>query len=454
MYIDEKGKPMTRRNELIRKGRGFIADDLWKIRVSEMGRVKALALRFLRIVILSVRGFQDDKLPLRASGLTFYSLLSLVPVLALAFGIAKGFGFQKILENRLLENFQGQEELLLRMIGYANSLLETTKGGLMAGIGIAVLFWTAIKVLSHIEHSFNDIWGVQSPRSFGRKFSDYLSVMLIGPLLLIMSGSISVFIVSGFSAVMEKIPLPGMISAVIYPLLKLIPYGLLWILFTVIYILMPNTKVAIRSGLVAGIVSGTLYHGLQWIYIHFQVGASRYNAIYGSFAALPLFLVWLQMSWLIVLLGAEISFAHQNTDEYEYDRDTQNISFRQKRLLCLMIVQRAVKNFMNGDAPLTTLRISREIGAPLRLVRKLMEELVEAGILSSTRSPDNGDPGYQPARDIHQLTLHSVFEALDSLGDNDIIPEGTPEAIPFAKALASLEAEIRRSPQNKLIKDI
>lgn len=445
---------MTGLNELIQKTIRFLTTEIWRIQLSGIGRLKSSAIRFTRIIVLSVRGFYEDRLPLRASALTFYSLLSLVPVLAMAFGIAKGFGFQKILEKRLLENFKGQEELLTQMMGYAHSLLESTKGGLVAGIGIAVLFWTVIKVLTHIEHSFNDIWGIKTPRTFGRKFSDYLSIMLIGPLLLIMSGSITVFIKTQITLIVEKITLLGMVSPLIYFLMKFLPYGLLWVLFSVIYILMPNTKVKISSGFIAGIVAGTFFHAIQWIYINFQVGATRYNAIYGSFAALPLFLVWLQISWLIVLLGAEISFAHQNAETFEYEPDSLDISASHKRLMALAIMHQLVKNFMGSSYPLTAAEVSARLEIPIRLVRQILHELVESKTVSVTGSDDVKEPAYQPAKDINHYTIQHVIESMDDQGSCDINIKASAELTAITKSIEAFRIEVENSPENKLLKDI
>ena len=297
----------------------FIRVDIWRIRLRNLPPKKSFLIKQLRIVLLALRGFGDDKCLLRASALTFYSLLSIVPVLAMAFGIAKGFGLETELVARLSElpeRFPGQEKVLNDVIESAKNLLENTKEGVIAGIGVAVLFWTIIKVLGNIEKSFNDIWGVKKARSIGRKLSDYLSMMLVCPILFVMSSSVTVFIAGQIRLVTEKIALLGAISPFIFAILRLFPYCVIWIMFSFLYIFMPNTKVNFRSGILAGIVAGTTYQVVQWVYITFQIGVTKYNAIYGSFAALPLFLVWLQLSWLIVLFGEEISFAYQNVDTY------------------------------------------------------------------------------------------------------------------------------------------
>ncbi|HOX15820.1 MAG TPA: YihY/virulence factor BrkB family protein [Smithellaceae bacterium] len=170
----------------------FIKNDIWRIRHTNLPRGKSFFLSPLRVLILSIRGFDEDKCHLRASALTFYSLISIVPVAAMAFGIAKGFGFEKILEAQLRSRLSGQEEVLNKVIGFSHSLLDSTRGGLIAGVGLIVLFWAVIKVLGQIEGSMNDIWGIKEGRSFGRKFGDYLSLMLICPVLIILSSSVTI----------------------------------------------------------------------------------------------------------------------------------------------------------------------------------------------------------------------------------------------------------------------
>ncbi|MBW1771197.1 MAG: YihY/virulence factor BrkB family protein, partial [Deltaproteobacteria bacterium] len=177
---------------MITKVTQFTRTDLWRIRSSDLSRSRSLLIRLLRIVILSVRGLVKDKCQLRASALTFYTALSIVPIFAMLFGIAKGFGFEKILEKQILEKLDSQGEVVIKVIDYARALLENTKGGMVAGIGIAILFWAIIKVLGNIEKSFNDIWGVKKGRPFRRKITDYLSIMLVGPVLLMMSSGITV----------------------------------------------------------------------------------------------------------------------------------------------------------------------------------------------------------------------------------------------------------------------
>jgi membrane protein len=436
------------------KGVDFFAIDIWRIRSRNLPLRKYFLIKQLRIVLLAIRGFDEDKCLLRASSLTFYSLLSIVPVAAMAFGIAKGFGFEKILEKQLLENFPAQEEVVARVINFAHALLDNTKGGMIAGIGLVLLLWSVIKVLNHIETSFNEIWEIQESRTFLRKFSDYFSIMLISPLIMILSSSVTVFITTQITVITAKIALLGFFSPLIFFSLKMMPYFLLWLLFTIGYILMPNTKVNVTSGLLAGVVAGTLYQVSQWGYINFQIGVAKYNAIYGSFAALPLFLIWLQLSWLIVLFGAEISFASQNVDTYEFEPDSLKVSSAFKRLLSLQVAHLLVKNFHNGEKPFTAEQISHALEIPIRLVNIILHELVESGVLSDARTGAYKELAYQPGRDIHGLTIKFVIEALEGQGTDNIPVAKTKALAVFTEALKTFSETIESSPANRLIKDI
>lgn len=432
----------------------FFKTGIWRVRLRDLPRRKAFFIKQLRILFLTIQGFNHDKCPLRASALTFYSLLSIVPVAAMAFGIAKGFGFAKRLENLLYEKLPGQEEVLTQVIAFANTLLENTKGGVIAGIGIAVLLWSVIKVLSHIEGSFNAIWEIRKHRSIGRKITDYLSIMLICPFLLIMSSSVTVFITTQIKHITEKVALIGLFSPIIFFFLKLIPYGLVWVLFTTIYIFLPNTRVDFRSGIVGGVFAGTLYQIIQWTYINFQVLVAKYNAIYGSFAALPLFLIWLQISWFVVLFGAEISFAHQSVHSHEFDPESGKITLAFKKLIALQIAHLLVKNFSKGDKPLNSNQISRSLNIPFYLSQKILDELTESGILSIIKTASNRYVAYQPARDINLLTVNYIIHALEHQGVDDIPLPQTAELQTLSETLKTFGDIIENSPENKLLRDI
>jgi membrane protein len=442
--------------EWVSRAIALVSTDIWRVRLEDLPFGKSFLIKQFRIIILTLRGFVEDKCFFRASSLTFYTLLSIVPVAAMLFGIAKGFGFERKLKKELFERFpmEAQQEVLAKVIEFAESMLEATKGGLIAGIGLIVLFWSVIKVLSHIEVSLNDIWKIKESRTWGRKFSDYLAVMILSPMLFIVSSSATVFITSQITQLTNQIKLLGMISPLIFFSFKLIPYVLIWILFSVIYILMPNTKVKLKSGIAAGIIAGTIFQIFQWVYISFQVWTARYNAIYGSFAALPLFLMWVQISWWVVLFGAELSFASQNVGTYEYEPDSRKVSLAFRKVLILQIAHLLVKNFENGNKPLTGTDISNRLKMPIRLVHNLLSDLVESQVVTETRTKEDQVFGYQPARDIHTLTIKFVVDAIELNGVNSLPVARNAEFGTLSDAIDKFREAMEASPANRLLKDI
>jgi Predicted membrane protein len=403
---------------------------------------------------LAFRSFNEDKCQLRASALTFYSLLSVVPLAAMGFGIAKGFGLKENLTAFLANELQGQKEVLQWTIQFANALLENTKGGVIAGVGVLVLFWSIISLLNNIENAFNDIWYVRKGRGFGRRLSNYLSLMLICPVLLIMSSSLTVFITSQMTLITEKISLLGKISPLIFFLLKLSPFFFLWVLFTLLYIVVPNTSVSFKGGLFAGIATGTIFQLVQKAYIYFQIGVAQYNTIYGSFAALPLFLAWLQLSWLIVLLGAEISFAVDNEEDYEFETDTKKISYYYKKLLALRIVELCVKSFCQGEKPANIHFFTHALGSPIRLVREILFDLIEARILSEVKQSDESITYYQPAQDVANLTIQKVLDLLDKKGKGSLPFVKDQELEKISSTLESLDHLVIVSSENIPLKNL
>ncbi|MFA8433838.1 MAG: YihY/virulence factor BrkB family protein [Marinifilaceae bacterium] len=432
----------------------FLSKGVWNMRLKDLSGPRYFLIRQLRIYLLAVKGFYEDKCQLRASALTFYSLLSVVPILAMAFGIAKGFGIEKLLEKELNSSLSGQQEVLQWLIGFANKMLENTKGTLVAGLGLAILFWSVMKVLGNIEASFNDVWQIKKGRTWARKFTDYLAVMILAPILMVTSSSLTVVITTHIKAFAQDSTFMGAINPFIFFLLKLVPYCLIWLLFTGIYIFMPNTRVKFKSGLMAGVIAGTIYQLLQWGYIEFQVGVSTYNAIYGSFAALPLFLVWLQFSWLIVLFGAEISFAEQNVESYEYEAETIDISYDYKRLLSLYVCHFVVDKFARGERAPRSIDISQQLEIPIRLVREIVFNLVECGIFSELRTEREKVVAYQPSMDINRLTLQYVIDTLERKGSDNIPVLQTQTYEGLNEVMKTYRSNVANQPGETLLKDL
>ena len=432
----------------------FLTIDIWRIQQRDFSRAKWFLIRQLRFLIVAVRGLAEDKIQLRASALTFNTLLAIVPLAAVVFGVAKGFGFEKALERYLVDNLQMHAEVITRVIEFSRSLLENTKGGVIAGIGFVVLFWAIIRVLANIERSFNDIWGIERSRNLMRKISDYLSFMLICPFLLVMSSTMTVIISSQVRIIISKVALLGVFSPAIALGLKLIPLFMMWILFTFIYIFMPNTRVKVRFAAVAGLIAAVLFQVFQVAYINSQILIAKYNAIYGSFAALPLFLIWLQISWLIVLLGAELSFAGQNVEMYKFEQQYQKVSYSFKKLLSLRIAHLLVKNFSRAQEPWGEAQIAHALEIPIRLARECLRELRAAGVVSRVTLDDEREVAYQPARNPKDITVQYVIDALETRGVDDIPVAESKELKKLAAYLKTFHNLIAQSPANIRLQDI
>ena len=432
----------------------FFNEGIWEIQQQDLPLVTGLLVKHLKIFLLSVDGFVRDLCTLRASALTLYAMLSIVPVFAMLFGVAKGFDFEKKLEKQIIEQFPQQEAMMMQLIELAMKMLADTKGGLVAGIGLAVLFFMVIKMISNIEVSFNQIWKVKHGRPIARKVSDYLSLMLLAPLLLIISSSITVYVKTEIAGFAASVHIPDYGTAVVLKLLNYSSWLIMWILFSFTLIFVPNTKVNFGSGIIAGIFSGTVYLIVQSLYINLQIGVSSYNAIYGTFAALPLFVIWLQIAWLIVLFGCEISYYHQNIDAYRHKDVFSNMSFSMQKVIALQITHLIVIRFSRAEIPLTANEIAIKLDLPISLVQPVLTQLTDSGIIVEINVDEDEDEVFQPAKDTSLLTISSIIDALEHCGNNKL-PDTEVEGLDsFIKITREFSERIKSSEYNRLLKEI
>ena len=429
-------------------------DAIWNTPLSELSRRKSYIFKQLRIIVLAVRGFLNDKVQLRASALTFYSLLSVIPVAAIVFAIAKGFGLDQTLQDLIIKKSGSEQEVLSWLLQKARIAIEKTRGDYIAGIGMIILFWSVMSLLNHIESSFNHIWQISSSRPWYRKFTDYLTIMLIAPVFIILSSGITGFQVTTLPDYMNNAPILDFFKPVISFLVKFAPYFLSWVALTVLYIIMPNAKVKFMPALISGLIAGTILQGIQWLYIDLQFGISKLNAIYGSFAAVPLFIIWLQTSWTVVLLGAEISFANQNLSRYEMESEALNISTYQKRALVLMIMHMIIRNFMLGEKPISAEYIAVNLKIPVRLARDILQDLSGANLVSIIHENEEKERLYQPALDVNRLTVSYVFSRLDKKGVEQIMVIRNKDYEKIISMLEKFDKLIAKSDANILIKDL
>jgi membrane protein len=429
-------------------------DAIWRTPLSEISKGKIFVFKQLRIILLAAKGFSNDKVQLRASALTFYSLLSIIPVAAIAYGIAKGFGLDQTLKELITDKFQTQPVVLNWLLDNATNAIKETRGGYIAGVGMIILFWSVMSLLEHIESSFNHIWQIRSSRPWYRKFTDYLTIMLIAPVFIILSSSITVFVSTELSDYMIRAPILEFFKPLISFLVKLAPYFLSWVTLTILFIIMPNAKVKFVPALISGIIAGTILQGIQWLYIDLQFGITKLSAIYGSFAAVPLFIIWLQSSWIVVLLGAELTFANQNVSRYEFESEALNISNYQKRALVLMIMHLIIRNFTLGEKPIGSEYIAGNLKIPVRLARDILQDLSSANLISIIHENEEKERLYQPALDINRLSVSYVFSRLDRKGIEQRMVIKNKDYDKIISMLEKFDKLIAKSDSNILIKDL
>jgi membrane protein len=439
---------------MIDKLKHFFLIKLWEKDLTKMNKWQAFLFRQGRILFVAGKGFLENRIQEKASALTFYTLLSIVPVIAMVFGIAKGFGFQERLHNIVLENTTNNREVWMKVVDFAESMLDNTQGGLIAGIGVVVLIWSVMRLLISIEDAFNDVWEIMSGRSWSRKFTDYLTIMILSPILLLLSSSATVYIKSQFETLADQFEIIGFFGPLVHFLFKLSPYILIWLAFTLLYTVMPNTRVNIKSAIIAAIIAGTGFQLFEWAYITLQVGVSRYNAIYGSFAALPLFLIWLQTSWLIVMVGAELAFANENVEQYEHENEMGEVSIEFTKKITVLVMHKIIHRFMFGEKPVTEEELANELGIPVRMVRQILSKLRRADFIAQTPTKDDKTRAYLPKRDIHNLKLTDLSTAIEELGASGFPVKDKKVFEEIDNHFETLQSHMEHSNENVLIKNI
>jgi membrane protein len=386
---------------------GFLVSRLEKAESSGSGVRRRSVVRSLHAALLVVRNFLDHKSFLRASSLAFTTLLSIVPLLALAFAVLKGLGVQNSLEPLILQRFTvGSGEVVNRIVTYINN----TKMGSVGAVGLVFLVITVISLLGSIEETFNDIWGVDENRSMYRRFSDYLSVVVSGPLLLLAAISITTSLQSqGMVRWLLQTTYFGDMLLLVF---QVVPYLIVWISLASLYVFMPNTKVRLESALVGSILAGTIWQVAQWGFIHFQIGVAKYNAIYGTLAVLPVFMAWIYTSWIIVLFGVEVVAAHQSRKTFLHDFEPGELSYATREATALVILLTVAGAFFREERPWTLERLADERHVPMRTARRLLTKLVATGYLLVAE----GTGTYYPARDLEHIRISTLIRDLKHQG--------------------------------------
>ncbi|MCH2205192.1 MAG: YihY/virulence factor BrkB family protein [Lentisphaerales bacterium] len=412
----------------IDKLKKFITEGVWQIDTSILPASKKLGFTSLRVLIILIKGFKKDNCTMQAAALTNITLMSMVPMMAFMFAIAKGLGFYSDLEqiiNEKVAEYPGVLEVSTQLF----TMIEKTNFKALGSIGILLLLWTVISVMSKIENSFNTIWGLSKPRDFLTRCKEYLITVMIVPFALLASASISTALRTGTVA-QKAIAFLGDYSIIYDAFLWIVSPCMVALAFCYLYKFLPNTKVRVLPAFLAALITTFLWQFTQYIFVKFQIGISNHNQIYGTFSAIPLFLTWLYMSWMLILFGAELSFSIQNHNTFEDERTTDDFSQRTLLNLSLCMVLSLAKSFFKGEEWRAS-DFMKKYTIPTRLGHKVTKMLVDGNIIKSVNPIETI---YLPAQDLQHMTLWNIYEAIFGIKDpilNNLHDEELKEIMAF-----------------------
>ena len=388
----------------------FLKQDVWQD-PPDAGRFKMLILYTLRSILITINGLKNKMILLRASALSYSTLLAIVPALAIGFSMMKGMGFQNRLEHILISYLTAeQEELTQQIIRY----ISNTDFKALGAFGTILLIYAVIMMLANVERTFNELWGVTRSRRIIRKITDYISVLILGPLLIVLSTAMITSLSS--STVVQTIFHHYVFKNFFIFFKILIPHAMLWLAFTAMYILMPNTRVKFIPALIAGVVCGFTWETAFRLYTDFNIGLTRYNKIYGTFAVLPIFIIWLYISWIIVLIGAQLSNAIQHIKAYQQEFTKAVFSIREKETIAVYITLQIADRFHKGLPAIPADELSHALAIPVRITLNLLKVLADCGILQEIYTEDQT---FQPARDLALIRMSDLYYAVRHADQGD-----------------------------------
>lgn len=397
---------MTR--DLRNKLSAFLSTGIWEADLSTLTGYRAFIIKSLRIFIVAIKEFTEGQLTLRAMSLVYTTLLSIVPIIAISFSVLKAFG----VHNEILEPFMikflaplGDKgpEITSKIIGF----VENMKVGVLGGVGLAMLFYTVVAVIQKVEKSFNTIWGIKKARTLSRRFSDYISVIIIGPVLIFSAIGLTATLMS--NTIVQKVVSIEPFGTFFYFLMEKSPYFFVCAAFTFLYVFIPNTKVKFKSALVGGVIAGILWETAGWAFASFIVSSAKYTAIYSGFAILIMFMLWLYLSWLILLVGAQLSFYHQYPHFLTANKNVFRLSNRLRERLALMLMYFIGYNYFHNKDHWTLDDLVNRLKLPVNTIHNILNLLEQNGlILETTDDP----PAYIPARSIENIKLNDLLNSV------------------------------------------
>ena len=428
----------------------FFTRSLWRVTEDDVSRSRYTSYNLMKIIIQTIKCFIKDRVWIRAAALSYTTLFSIIPILALLFAIAKGFGFSNLME-RFLRDGSVANGTVDTVMNFIDNYLEYAKSGVFIGVGVAMLLWAIINLADSIESNMNAIWDVKKQRSYFRKLTDYMALFIVFPLVIILYASVSIFI----TTIYERLAEYFLISSFVHICIKVAPYLLSGLIMTGLFLFIPNTKVRFKNAFIPGMITGIVFQAFLYIYIQIQMSVSSYNAIYGSFAIIPMFMLWADISWSIILFGVEMSYVSQNIELYNFGQEVDNVSRRYHDFLCVVVMSLICKRFEKGEMPYTASELSDAGEIPIRLTGRLLDELENVGLIYGISNDAKSDTEhYLPAMAISQLSVGRLLSTLESHGCEDFKIDHTKEFSNQWDAFIGHKQEMYAKTNEILLKDL
>jgi len=402
----------------------FFSQRIWEFDLAKVPPVKGFFIKFFRFIYIVYNEFRRGQLNLRAMGLVYTTLLSLVPLLAVVFSILKSFGGHEMMRPMLLRLFQPLGPSASEVVGRIMSFVENLKVGLLGFMGMMVLLYTVVSLLNKIEDALNWIWRVKKQRSFIRRVSNYISLIILGPLLLFSSFALSATIKS--SSFIQKLTQTATFGAIVVVFSSIMPFVSICLTFFFIYTFIPNVKVKVSSAFFGAAVAAILWHMIGLAFTHFVATASKYTILYSTFAVLVLFIIWLYLGWFILLAGAEVAYYHQYPQFLSVKEEYILMSNRLKERIAFSILYLLTERALQKEPPLNINEIVQRLNLPFHLVQEVVEMLLKSSLIVEVAADI---PAFVPAYDISSTTLNEVFRSIRKAGQKIETLEDGPLAI-------------------------
>jgi membrane protein len=416
--------------ELYHRSKNFLLSELWRTDLAELGFLRHYGYRLLRLLFVMVREFASGQLNLRAMSLVYTTLLSMVPLLAVSFSVLKAFGVHNQIEPLLLNLVAPLGERGNDVVVNILSFVENMKVGVLGSLGLALLMYTVISLIQKVESSFNYVWHAKSTRPLSRRFSDYLSVILIGPVLVFSAIGMTATMMN--SKVVQALVAIEPFGSIVVTISEMMPFVLIILAFTFVYLFVPNTRVNFRSAFVGALVGGALWQSTGMVFATFAANSTKYAAIYSGFAILILFMIWLYLSWLILLLGAQVAYFHQYPEQIRLSSQRMPLSGRFREQLALLMMYWITERFVHDGEPWNLITLSNKLTLPGDRAGEILSLLQERGLIAESGSEL---PEYLLLHDPAVLTIERMVRILRMPDEEQAMMESHLSSVPEVDVL-------------------